>query len=163
MTKLVSVLLLTAALAGAQRSAPTIDDSLGFAIPSNPQISPDGAHLVYQVSRTNWEENTFEGDLWIADVAAPHNPRRLDAGRGWSGEPQWSPDGKSVAFVSDRSGRREIFVIPAFGGGARKLTSVEAGVTEFHWAPDGESIAFTADSDPDELRNGRNATANSRW
>jgi len=149
LTKLVSVLLFIAALAGAPRSAPNIDDSLSFAVPSNPQISPDGSQVVYQVSRTNWKQNTFEADLWIADIASPHQLRKLDASPGWSGEPRWSPDGQTVAFVSDRSGRRELFVIPARGGEARKLTSVESGIGEFRWAPDSASLAFTADTDPD--------------
>jgi dipeptidyl aminopeptidase/acylaminoacyl peptidase len=149
LTKLVSVLLFITALAGAPRSAPNIDDSLSFAVPSNPQISPDGSQVVYQVSRTNWKQNTFEADLWIADIASPHQLRKLHAGPGWSGEPRWSPDGQTVAFVSDRSGRRELFVIAARGGEARKLTSVESGIGEFRWAPDSASLAFTADTDPD--------------
>jgi len=150
MTKLVPVLLLTATLSGAPRSVPTIDDSLGFALPSNPQISPDGAHVVYQVSRTNWKENTFEGDLWLADVAEPHNPHVLHSGPGSNGDARWSPDGRTIAFLSDRSGRRELFILPEQGGEARKLTSVESGINEFRWAPDGQSLAFTADADTPE-------------
>ena len=151
MTELVSVLLFIAALSGAPRAAPSVDDSLGFATPSSPQISPDGSQVVYPLSRTNWKENAFESDLWIADVAPPHNRRKLDAGPGGSGEPRWSPDGKTIAFVSDRSGKRELFVIPAQGweraSEARQLTGVESGIGEFRWAPDSASLAFTADTD----------------
>ena len=150
MTKVVSVLLLAAALPGAPRSAPAIDDSLSVSLPSSPRISPDGSQIVYELSRTNWKENAFEGDLWVVDVAPSHTRRKLDVGPGWSGEPRWSPDGRSIAFVSDRSGKRELFVIPARGGEVRKLTSVESGINEFHWAPDSLSLAFTADADAGE-------------
>ena len=49
--------------------APTIDQSLEMKAASSPEISPDGKRVVYEVSRTNWEDNAFERDLWIADTA----------------------------------------------------------------------------------------------
>ncbi len=58
----------TAAAPGSLK-APTIDQSLEMKGAFNPQISPDGKRVVYEVSRTNWEDNAFERDLWIADVA----------------------------------------------------------------------------------------------
>src|SRR4051812_10069596 len=154
--------------------APSIDAAIGFAVPSNPQISPDGAQVVYQLSRTNWGANAFESDLWLVDLASPRQPRRLNAGPGWNGDPQWSPDGRSIAFVSDRAGKRQIFTIPAAGGESSRLTSAEAGVNEFRWAPDTKSIAFTTDADrnPHSGRNERygdfeivrsDETASSLW
>jgi dipeptidyl aminopeptidase/acylaminoacyl peptidase len=146
------VLLLPAFLWGEPRSAPTIDQSLALSFPAYPDISPDGASVVYQVSRPNWQENAFDADLWIVNVAEPLKPRKLDVGNGWNGEARWSPDGKRIAFLSDRSGCRQIFIMSPDGSGVRKLTSVDAGINEFHWSPDSQSIAFTADSDPDSHR-----------
>src|SRR6266478_3031781 len=77
---------------------PSIDAALGFSLPTNAQISPDGAHVVYQLSRTNWEANAFESDLWLVDLSSPRRARHLNAGPGWNGEPQWSPDGQWIAF-----------------------------------------------------------------
>ena len=55
--------------AASASTAPTIDQSLEMKSASNPQISPDGKYVAYEVSRTNWEDNAFERDLWIADTA----------------------------------------------------------------------------------------------
>ena len=102
------VLVLPAFLLGDPRPAPTIDQSLALSFPSNPDISPDGASVVYQVSRPNWQENAFDADLWIASLADPLKPRKLNAGPGWNGDARWSPDGKRIAFLSDRGGCRQI-------------------------------------------------------
>src|SRR6202521_6366063 len=51
-------------------STPTIDQSLEWKAAFNPKISPDGMRVVYEVQKTNWEENAFEKNLWIADIAA---------------------------------------------------------------------------------------------
>ncbi|HVW83389.1 MAG TPA: hypothetical protein VHB50_01865, partial [Bryobacteraceae bacterium] len=149
MTRLFLVLSLPVILAAQPQGHPGIDDALTFSVPSSPRISPEGTRVVYQLSRTNWEDNAFESDLWLCDVAAPGHPRLMTAGPGWNGEPRWAPDGRQIAFVSDRSGRREIFVISPSGGEARKLTSAENGVNSFRWAPDGKAIAFTSDDDGD--------------
>ena len=145
MTSLFLILSVASTLAAGPRSAPTIRESLAFSIASGPQISPDGKTVVYQVSRTNWQENEFDGDLWTASVGDPQSARKLDLGPGWNGDARWSPDGKSLAFLSDRRGHRQIYVVPAEGGTVRKLTSARSGITEFHWAPNSQAIAFTAD------------------
>ena len=143
------VLLLPAFLLGNPRSAPTIDQSLALTFPSNPDISPDGSKVIYQIARPNWQENAFDADLWVVSLSDPLKPRKLDAGPGWNGEARWSPDAKRIAFLSDRGGCRQIFVISPDGSDVRKLTSVDSGINEFHWSPDSQSIAFTADTDPD--------------
>src|SRR5262249_51640754 len=63
-------------------------------------------------------------------------------------QPQWSPDGTTIAFVSSRSGKANVWLIHIRGGGAWRLTDVESGVSSFKWAPDGKSIAFTAVDPP---------------
>jgi dipeptidyl aminopeptidase/acylaminoacyl peptidase len=150
MTRFAIALAMAVSLPGAALpTAPGIDAALGFAVPTNPQISPDGAQVVYQLSRTNWEANAFESDLWLVDLSSPRRARRLNAGPGWNGDPQWSPDGRSIAFASDRGSKRQVFVIAAGGGESSRLTSVENGVNEFRWAPDSKSLAFTTDADRD--------------
>src|SRR5437879_2163422 len=93
--------------AGAQEKAsstPTIDQSLEWKAAFNPKISPDGMRVVYELQKTNWEENAFERNLWIADVAAGES-HALTSAKKSSTNAGWSPDGKWIAFLSDRPGQ----------------------------------------------------------
>ncbi|MGB2670557.1 MAG: DPP IV N-terminal domain-containing protein, partial [Candidatus Acidiferrum sp.] len=122
------------ATAASHSTTPTIDQSLEVKGAFNPQISPDGKRVVYEVSRTNWEDNAFERDLWIADAESGEG-HQLTASKKSSTDAAWSPDGKWIAFLSDRpgqipktpEGKKQIYVISADGGEARQLTNVETG------------------------------------
>lgn len=144
-------LALLAALApltlASSNQIPTIEQSLSLKSVSSPRISPDGRCVVYQVSETNWDENAFETELWLA-VTATGERYQLTNAKGSSLSPRWSSDGKRIAFISDRDGKRQIYVIAPAGGEAWQLTKVETGVNAFEWAPDGRRIAFTA-ADPE--------------
>ena len=61
-----------------------------------------------------------------------------------SSAPDWSPDSKRLAFLSDRETSQQIYVISPAGGEATQLTRFEGGVTAFEWAPDGHHMAFTS-------------------
>ena len=151
----VTVLCPLAAGAQSDKAVPTIDQSLEWKNAFNPQISPDGRRVVYEVQRTNWEENAFERDLWIADTAT-RETHQLTQAKKSSTNAAWSADGKWIAFLSDRPGqlsgspadKKQIYVIAADGGEARQLTKVETGVNSIAWAPESPRIAFTAE-DPE--------------
>src|SRR5260370_23812173 len=98
-------LILTPAILAA--AVPTIEQNLSLRSASGPQISPDGKHVAYEVSKTNWEDNSFETEIWIAHVAAPHDPYQLTSGKKSSSSPRWSPNGKELAFLSDRDGKKQ--------------------------------------------------------
>ncbi len=146
-TSLSSVLAQTAV----SRRTPTIDQSLEMRSVSAPRIAPDGRHVVYEESRTNWEANAFETDLWLADVATGET-RLLTLAAKSSTDAAWSPDGRWIAFLSDRvaplpdspAGRKQVYVMPADGGEAQQLTKMENGVNAFEWAPDSKRIALSA-------------------
>lgn len=139
----------------AHASTPTIDQSLEMKGAFNPHISPDGRRVVYEVSRTNWEDNAFERDLWIVDTTTGES-HQLTASKKSSSSADWSPDGKWIAFLSDRpgqisgtpEGKDQVYVISAEGGEARQLTKSETGVNIFSWAPDSKRLAFSAE-DPE--------------
>src|SRR5260370_5191821 len=83
---------------------PTIDQSLEWKAAFSPTISPDGKRVVYEVQKANWEENAFERNLWIADVASGES-HPLTSAKKSSTNAAWSPDAKWVAFLSDRPGQ----------------------------------------------------------
>jgi dipeptidyl aminopeptidase/acylaminoacyl peptidase len=144
-------LLLPARLAAGQAIAriPSIDQALEAQTASGAALSPDGQRVVYEVSRTNWKDNAFERDLWIADRAG--STHLLTAQAKSSSGARWSPDGRWVAFASDRPGQvaetkadsKQIYVIDPTGGEARQVTKLDDGVDAFEWAPDSKTIAFT--------------------
>jgi Tol biopolymer transport system component len=146
-----ALVLLPARPAAGQAIArvPSIDQALEMQTASGGALSPDGQRVVYEVSRTNWKDNAFERDLWIADRAG--NTHRLTAEAKSSSGAKWSPDGRWVAFVSDRPGQvgetkadsRQIYVIDPTGGEARQVTKLDDGEDGFEWAPDSKTIAFT--------------------
>jgi dipeptidyl aminopeptidase/acylaminoacyl peptidase len=140
---LVAVLVATAVAA---QGVPTIEQLVSLKRVGSPVISPDGRRVAYTVRETNWEENAYETEIWVADVQAG-TAHQFTSGKRSSSAPEWSPDGRRLAFISDRSDKRQVHVMPADGGEAEVLTSAEDGVSGFAWSPDGTRIAYTA-SDP---------------
>ncbi|HXU09662.1 MAG TPA: S9 family peptidase [Blastocatellia bacterium] len=142
-----TLLLIFAFAVFASGQTPTIDQSLNMKTAGGPRISPDGRYVAYQVQETNWEDNAFETEIWIA-VTATGDRYQLTNAKKSSSNPQWSPDSKRIAFVSDRDGKRQLYLIAPNGGEALQLTTLETGVNGFAWSSDGRRIAFTA-GDPE--------------
>jgi dipeptidyl aminopeptidase/acylaminoacyl peptidase len=141
--------------AGAQTPVPTrtptIDQSLEMHRVTSPRISPDGRRVVYEQTRTDWDANAFETDLWLADTATGES-HRLTAMANSTNNAAWSPDGRWIAFLSNRPGplpgspkeKNQLYVMPLDGGEAQQLTKMEDGVEAFEWAPDSKRIAIAA-------------------
>ena len=140
---LAPAVLLTALPALAQSRTPGIDEVISLRRVGGPAISPDGALVAYTVRETNWDEDAYETEIWLGDPAAGTR-RQLTRGRKSSSQPSWSPDGAWIAFVSDRTDKRQIYRINARGGEAEALTDAPDGVNGFVWSPDGRVIAYTA-------------------
>src|SRR5438552_8762305 len=83
----------------AQKRAITIDDYLALKSVGNPQLSPDGKWVAYTVTEQSLKDNRGITRIWLADVASGA-VRQLTAGPGSDRQPRWSPDGRTVAFVS---------------------------------------------------------------
>jgi dipeptidyl aminopeptidase/acylaminoacyl peptidase len=123
--------------------AQSIDDLIALKrVTGTPAISPDGRRVAFTVRETNWADNTYETEVWIADVSAVGSARPLTSGAKSSQQPAWSPDGTWIAFVSDRSDVRQLYRLSVEGGEAEALTSGEA-VSAFAWSPDSRRIAYT--------------------
>src|SRR5262245_37651747 len=122
------------------RSARAIDALLNLDRAASPVISPDGRSVAYTLRETNWDENEYETEIWIGTAK---ETRQLTSGRKSSLQPAFSPDGKWIAFISDRDGTRQLYRIALDGGEAEKVTRGDEGVNAFAWAPDGQCIALT--------------------
>jgi len=86
--------------------APSVDQLLSLKRVASPRISPDGSRVTYTLRETNWEDNAYETEIWVADVRTGSN-RQLTNGKKSSLAPAWSPDGSQVAFISDRTDKRQ--------------------------------------------------------
>jgi dipeptidyl aminopeptidase/acylaminoacyl peptidase len=124
---------------------PTIEELVSFEIPGEVALSPDGRTLAYTVNETNWDADRYEREIWLARDG--ERPFPLTSAERSSFAPAFSPDGSAVAFLSDRTGKTQLYRISLRGGEAEKLTDFEDGVSRFAWAPGGGFIAFTA-TDP---------------
>jgi dipeptidyl aminopeptidase/acylaminoacyl peptidase len=120
----------------------------------DPRLSPDGRRVAYVVSRTDEEANTYRTAIWVAALDGSEEPRQFTSGERNDGSPRWSPDGRWLAFVSNRDGdekkaKGQLYVLPADGGEPRKLTDGKESVESIAWSPDSSRIAF-ARRVPDE-------------
>jgi dipeptidyl aminopeptidase/acylaminoacyl peptidase len=119
------------------------EDLFRLAILQTARLSPDGRSMVYAVATVDAEEQEHVA-LWVQSLETGA-ARQLTAGRGCDTSPEWSPDGRQIAFSSTRDGKAQIYLIPVDGGEARALTALEQGVGGGPiWSPDGSQIAFTA-------------------
>jgi dipeptidyl aminopeptidase/acylaminoacyl peptidase len=142
---------------------PTLDQSLSLTSVRNPRISPDGRAVVYERQETDWKENAYVTQLFLADVASGKLVQLTRGPKPATGA-EWSPDGRWIAFLTEREGvrapkdpeakdkdaaetrpdARQIWLIAPGGGEAWPLTAHGARIDTFHWSKDGRSIAFTA-------------------
>jgi dipeptidyl aminopeptidase/acylaminoacyl peptidase len=116
----------------------------------DPDLSPDGKLVVVPVTRYDVDKNKGFSDLWLIPTAGG-TARQLTSDDASDNEPRFSPDGKSVAFVSKRGEDKEIqlYVIAIDGGEARRVTHIPTGVSAPKWFPDSRHIAFITSVWPD--------------
>lgn len=124
------------------------DDLLRCSQVGSPTPSPDGKSIAYVVTETLKDENRRQSDLWLVSTSGG-SPRQLTQSPKNDRHPTWSPDGKWIAFESNRGGEYQIYVLPADGGEAAPITSVATGATSPVWSPDGSHLAFTSSVYPE--------------
>jgi len=145
----------------------TAEDLYDFRFLADAQISPDGVRIAYVVRTIDREKNTYRSSIWSIPFDGSAPGTRLTAGPGQDALPRWSPDGRLLAFLSDRSAKaddpkkrkpKNVFVLSLDGGEARQLTTGEDDCADIAWSPDGARLAFTrrdaksADAEDDGIR-----------
>jgi len=110
---------------------------------TDPQVSPDGRQVAYCVSWPDKDANETRVTVYVAPMDASAPARRFTQGNK-DHSPRWSPDGRHLAFVSDRGEKPQIFLAPLNGGEARQLTKAPNGVSHPTWSPDGRRMAYSA-------------------
>jgi dipeptidyl aminopeptidase/acylaminoacyl peptidase len=148
----VSILLLaSAALAPPARAAGrplALEDLFKIARISDPALSPDGRLVAYTVTTADLEANETASDIWIAPVDGGP-ARALTTHPTRDRRPAWSPDGRTIAFESKRSGDWQIWLIERDGGEARQFTKIATEASLPVWSPDGARLAFVSSVFPE--------------
>jgi Tol biopolymer transport system component len=146
--------------------APRPDDLFNLRVPTQVRISPDGSQVAFTARSVAPKRDGYRNAIWIvpADGSAPARP--LTLGRKSDTAPRWSPDGRTLAFLSDRAsvfqaagaadrpapseapkeGGTQVWLLPMDGGESRQVTRLPRDVSDVTWSPDGRSLCVVSAS-----------------
>jgi dipeptidyl aminopeptidase/acylaminoacyl peptidase len=146
----VAVLLAVQSGATAQEAgkhAITFGDMIQMHRVGEAQVSPDGKWVAYTVSTPDLDANRGVSNIWIVPTTGGASLQLTQSGHDSS--PVWSPDAKTIAFLSSRSGDSQVYLLSMDGGEAKPLTHLSTGADNLKWSPNGKTIAFTSGVYPD--------------
>lgn len=144
-----------------------LDDLYALKTVGDPQVSPDGRWVAFTVRSLEAAKDRSDTDLWMAPLApnaqsgqngagTDNEAVRLTASPESETTPRWSPDGRTLAFLSGRGGKHtQVWLLDRRGGEAVRLTEYKASVADLAWSPDGKKLALVvSDVDPEEAAAG---------
>ena len=124
----------------------TAEDLCKFKFIGDPMVSPTKDKVAYVLTEIDHEKDGYYSHIYVTNL--------IDEGRQFTNHysnnrlikdtsPKWSPDGKSLAFISNRTGKNQVWLIHLDGGEAVQLTDIKQGIGEYIWSPDGKQLAVT--------------------
>src|SRR5580704_13355301 len=130
----------------------TLDEFFDSVDISSLQLSSDGHSLVFMTERADWNQNIYRDDLWLYRDGGAGTLTQLTQS-GHDSAPQWSPDGRWIAFLSERKagidsgeetadGATQLYLISPAGGEAFPATSGDETVHAFAWSTDSRTLYF---------------------
>src|SRR5438128_12054522 len=155
----------------AQQQTPrgiTPEDYFSFEFISDPNVSPDGRLVAYVVTKIDRAQNRRNSSIWMVATDGSRAPWQFTTSPQSSNSPRWSPDGKSLAFLSSRPAettpaagtgstpaeqtRNQVYLLSMNGGEARRITNLKNGVSLFRWSPDGTRLVVVSRTGPSDNR-----------
>jgi dipeptidyl aminopeptidase/acylaminoacyl peptidase len=158
----------------------TPEDYYAFEFLSDPQISPDGKLVAYVVTKIDRAQNRRTSSIWMVATDGGRASWQFTTSPQSSNSPRWSPDGKSLAFLSSRpstesisstntaaptatpapaatsasseQSRNQVYLLSMNGGEARRITNLKNGVSVFRWSPDGTRLIVVSRVGPSDTR-----------
>ena len=124
------------------KHAITFDDLIKLQRVAEPAISPDGKWVAYTVATPDMDANRNATNIWMVATSGGDAIQLTQSGKDSS--PVWSPDGRTIAFISSRSGDSQVYLLSMEGGEPKPLTKLSTGADLAIWSPDGKAIAFTS-------------------
>jgi len=138
----------TAAAPTTRRTPLTFESARCIRTPADVQLSPDGARVAFTLSEWVEDQPKPRERIWLVKTSEGAEPRPLTFGPNGDSAPRWSPDGATLAFVSDRGDadkhHAQLYLVPAGGGEPRRVCLMPRGVSQPAWSPEGSRIAFLA-------------------
>ena len=128
----------------------TANDLLSMERLSEPQLSPDGTRAVYAIAVPDLQANRLARNIWLVSLKTGDARKITTTGR--DGGAKWSPDGRRLAFISQRDGTSQLYLLDvatATPAEPTRLTKLSGGADNIVWSPDGQTIAFTSEVYPE--------------
>lgn len=161
------ILMLTCAVVSAQELRPvetprrpiTFEDMYKMGRVADAQPSPDGRFILYSITWFDLEKNSSNSEIYRVPVEGG-NPKQLTVNQGYDGNARWSPDGKTIAYISTKEEGPQVWLMDADGSNQRRITSISTGASGVVWSPDGTHLLFSssvfADCPDDACNKARN-------
>ncbi|MFM7431356.1 MAG: S9 family peptidase [Flammeovirgaceae bacterium] len=154
MTRYLVLLFVLLCGAVSAQHVPTFEEVISLRSVGTVQLSPDGKAVAYTLQTTDWNENRYDTEIWLSleggkPFQLTHNPKNS------STNPLFSPNGKWLAFLSDRGQKNQIYVLRVNGGEAKAITHEEEGISFYEWHPNGKHLIFVKSEKEDKTKKER--------